>query len=148
MTEGNAPRTVNGMDLLPADTVFCGGKTLTRVHGIALPHPFSGAEIDAYEIHAGRTNAQGEPFCLLDGNKNDGCVCGSVYGTYMHGLFDTGELTEALAKALCAKRGIDYNAAAPVSRAEYLNRQYNLLADGVRKSLDMDSVYRILNKTE
>ena len=30
-----------------------------------------------------------------------------VFGTYLHGLFDTGELTEKLTAFLCKRKGID-----------------------------------------
>ena len=31
---------------------------------------------------------------------------GNVFGTYLHGLFDSGELTERLAELLCRRKGI------------------------------------------
>ena len=47
------------------------------------------------------------------------CTNQNVFGTYLHGLFDSGELTEKLAEYLCARKGIDPAAAAPVSMEEY-----------------------------
>ena len=38
----------------------------------------------------------GEPFCHLADGTPEGCVCKNVFGTYLHGLFDSGELTQAL----------------------------------------------------
>ena len=78
-----------------------------------------------------------------DGTK-EGCVSENVFGTYLHGLFDSGELTEKLAEYLCARKGIDPAAAAPVSMEEYRREQLDILADGVRNSLDMDAVYRAM----
>ena len=37
----------------------------------------------------------------------EGCVNGNVFGTYLHGLFDSGELTAKLAAFLCGRKGID-----------------------------------------
>ncbi|MBS5619103.1 MAG: cobyric acid synthase CobQ, partial [Clostridiales bacterium] len=51
-----------------------------------------------YEIHNGRTTVNGEPFCRLADGTPEGCVCKNVFGTYLHGLFDSGELTQALVK--------------------------------------------------
>ena len=145
-TEGDGPQSLRGMELLPVDTVFEPRKTRTRVQGVIQSGILSGARVDAYEIHTGRTTVDGMAFCRLDSGQSDGCVGGNICGTYLHGLFDTGEATEALAKALCARKGVDYTASAPLERAAWLNEQYDILADGVRSALDMDAVYRILEE--
>jgi adenosylcobyric acid synthase len=74
----------------------------------------------------------------------DGCTNGSVFGTYIHGLFDTGELTERLASYLMKKKGIAGDAISVESRTSYKERQYARLAEIVRGSLDMETVYRSL----
>ena len=86
-----------------------------------------------YEIHNGRTTVNGEPFCRLADGTPEGCVCKNVFGTYLHGLFDSGELTQALVKLLCARKGISPGETHPTS-----------MADGVRKALDMGAVYRAM----
>ena len=88
-----------------------------------------------YEIHNGRTTVNGEPFCRLADGTPEGCVCKNVFGTYLHGLFDSGELTQALVKLLCARKGISPRETRPTSMAEYRQAQFDLLADGVRKAL-------------
>ena len=40
---------------------------------------------------------------------------GNVFGTYLHGLFDSGELTERLAELLCRRKGIAMESAAPIT---------------------------------
>ncbi len=64
-----------------------------------------------------------------------------MFGTYLHGLFDSGELTEQFAAYLCRRKGIDPAAAAPISMQEYRTQQLDLLADGVRHNLDLAAVY-------
>ena len=64
-----------------------------------------------------------------------------VFGTYLHGLFDTGELTEKLVAALCARKGIAPDTAALMPMEQYRQQQFDLLAEGVRKALDMDALY-------
>ena len=64
-----------------------------------------------------------------------------MFGTYLHGLFDSGELTEQLAVYLCRRRGIAPEQAAPLSMETYREQQFDRLADGVRLALDMDAVY-------
>lgn len=145
-TEGGGPRSLRGMELLPVNTVFGPQKTRTRVQGVVQSGILSGARVDGYEIHTGQTTVDGPAFCRLDSGLADGCVSGTVYGTYLHGLFDTGEATEALAKALCERKGLDYAVSAPLERTAYLNQQYDILADSVRSALDMDALYRILEE--
>ena len=78
------------------------------------------------------------------GSQTDGCVNGSVFGTYIHGLFDSGELTEKLASCLMKKKGIAVDTISVEPRISYKERQYARLADIVRASLDMAVVYRAL----
>ncbi len=137
---------VRGMELLPADTVFTRQKTRTRCKAQAVAEPFAGCALEGYEIHMGKTTVHGEPFCRLENGHNDGCWSGNVFGTYLHGLFDTGTLTERLAAGLCRRKGIDYETAAPVPHHAYVQRQYDILADGVRKALDMEKVYGIMER--
>ena len=95
----------------------------------------------------------GHPFSVLEredagncrtGSAYDGCSRGNVFGTYLHGLFDSGEMTEKLAQWLCSRKGIQAGPVSVLSRKEYKEQQYDLLADEVRRALDMDAVYRIL----
>jgi adenosylcobyric acid synthase len=62
-------------------------KTLTRVRGI---EPASGAEVEGYEIHVGRTEGpdMARPW-LAVGGRPEGAMdeTGRVRGTYLHGLF-------------------------------------------------------------
>jgi adenosylcobyric acid synthase len=143
--EGEQPFLL-GMGLLPSKTTFTQQKTRTRVQGVVQADPWKGAKLDAYEIHMGVTVTEGKPFAVFPDGTTDGCVNGQVFGTYLHGLFDTGELTSRLVQSLCKKKGLTPKNIAPISRLEYAEQQYNLLADGVRNAMDMDSIYRILSK--
>ncbi|MBR4212225.1 MAG: cobyric acid synthase [Oscillibacter sp.] len=136
--------TLRGMGLLPCRTVFAASKTLRRARGVATGGPFDGAALDGYEIHMGVTEARGPAFCLLDGARPDGCRRGNVMGTYLHGLFDSGEAAQKLRAWLLARKGIASGDAKPESREAYRERQYDLLAAGVRAALDMDALRRIL----
>ncbi len=143
-TEGGGE--MHGMGLLPVDTVFSDKKTRTRMRATVTAPELAGAELDGYEIHTGKTTVRGEPFCLLENGQPDGCVAGNLFGTYLHGLFDTGSLTRKLAEYLCRRRGISCEQAAPVSHAEYQERQFDLLADGLRRALDMKAIYALMER--
>lgn len=144
-TEGDRDR-LHGMGLLPVTTVFTEKKTRTRKKAQVLTPEFAPAALDGYEIHMGETHDAGRPFCRLEDGQEDGCVQGNVFGTYLHGLFDTGELTEKLAQYLAERKGISIADVRPVSHEAYAQEQYDKLADAVRQSLDMKRIYEIMDR--
>ena len=139
-SESGQPQTLRGLALLPTDTVFTAEKHRAQVTATAAA-PFAGASLTGYEIHTGQTAVQGNPFCTQADGTPEGCVQGTVFGTYLHGLFDSGELTEKLAAYLCRQKGLCPEAAAPISMERYRAQQFDLLADSVRAALDLPAVY-------
>ena len=138
-------REIAGLGLLEMDTVFAGDKrqtqtsgTLGRVEGALAP--LSGLAYQGYEIHMGRAVPEeaAAPPVLAGG--------GNVYGTYVHGFFDAPEVADGVLRALCLRRGVDFSALGAFDAAAYRERQYDLLAQGVRESLDMELVCRILDR--
>ena len=140
-SESGRQQTLRGLGLLPTRTVFSEQKRRAQVKATVAAAPFAGAELEGYEIHTGVTEAEGKPFAHYPDGGREGCVQGNVFGTYLHGLFDTGTLTEALAGWLCRRKGIDPSDAALIPMEEYRRQQFDILADGVRGALDMDAVY-------
>ena len=141
-----------GLGLLPVRTAFTQEKTLCSSAGttLQLGAPFAGLSnlnVAGYQIHMGQTTLEGGiPFCLLADAGEDGCVAGTVMGTYLHGLFDSVPFTQALIDMLLARKGISgARINAPV-RAACREQQLDVLADTLRTSLDMDLVYRILEE--
>ena len=59
---------------------------------------------------------------------------------------DAPGVAEAVVKALCDKNGLDAEALKSFDAAGYKEAQYDKLAAAVRGSLDMELVYRILNR--
>ena len=132
---------IAGMGLLDMDTVFAGEKVQTQTSGTfdgvqGLLSGLNGLDYEGYEIHMGRSQENLPP---LLGN-------GNVYGSYIHGIFDAPGISDAVLKAICEKKGIDFDALETFDVREYKERQYDILADAVRSGLDMDYVYRILNR--
>ncbi len=145
-TEGGGPRTLRGLGLLPVDTVFEPQKRRLQVRGTLLAQPFAGCPAEGYEIHTGRTAVEGTPFCRLEDGATDGCTKGNVWGTYLHGLFDSGEVVSALADCLCAARGLDPGAFTPQDHKARQEKEFARLAAHVRSSLDMEAIYRLLER--
>lgn len=137
--------SVEGLGLLPCETVFVREKLRRRADAQCTAGPLAGASIRGYEIHMGRTERLGGiPFCRTADGEEEGAVVGSVFGTYLHGLFDTGELTEKLAVFLAERKGIEIPRVKPETKETWQSRQYDLLADTVRGSLDMAAIYRAM----
>ena len=143
---------INGLGLLDMVTYFRGEKTRKQVSGVikcgGVFSSLNNAEFEGYEIHMGVSTVKGEPFCHLSNSKDDGCCSGNVFGTYLHGLFDTGELTETLIRWLASRKGIDPGEMTIIPHEVYVQQQYDILADSVRKVLDMDKIYEIMDRYE
>ena len=132
---------IAGMGLLDMQTVFRGQKVQTQTSGVFQQIPgllscLNGMTYTGYEIHMGRSKEAAAP---VVGN-------GSVYGSYIHGIFDAPGVADEIRKALCRQRGISVQTLESDDPAAYKQRQYDTLAQAVREGLDMELVYRILNR--
>lgn len=148
----------SGLGLIDADTVFEQEKTRTRVCGRFGTVPgilgsLSGKTFEGYEIHMGVTNPLNQCSGLAeltaqDGSKkSDGMTNGTnVYGSYVHGLFDSNDVLQALSEAFSERKGIHSGAATKIDLHEYKERQYDQLAEALRTSLNMDEIYRIIRE--
>ena len=132
---------IQGLGLLDMDTVFQGEKVQTQVSGTfdgmtGLLSFLNGMDYTGYEIHMGRSQEKLPP---LQGT-------GNVYGSYIHGIFDAPGVSDQILRAICTKKGLDFAALGTFDLQEYKGRQYDLLADVVRGGLDMELIYRIINR--
>lgn len=130
-----------GMGLLEMNTVFVGEKVQTQTTGVfdgisGVLSGLNGKAYEGYEIHMGRSK---EVMPALIG-------AGNVYGSYIHGVFDAPGISDTILQAICTQKGIDFAALETFDMGKYKERQYDLLADAVRGGLDMDFVYRVLNR--
>lgn len=142
--------TMHGMGLLPVDTVFEPQKVRTRMTGQLLPTSgmfgaLSGTALTGYEIHMGLSTLDegAEPFALLCDGRADGAVCGNVFGSYMHGLFD-GAPGAALCRLLLEKKGLPVDFDEGLTFDAYKDSQYTKLGDSLRASLDFKKIYEIM----
>jgi len=68
------------------------------------------------------------------------------FSVQSHGLFDSGAETERLADWLLERRGLEPMRFRPRSHRDCQEEQFDLLAEAVRDSLDMDEIYRIMEE--
>ena len=79
--------------------------------------------------------------------KQDGCCQDNLYGTYVHGIFDKAEVAETIVRALMKEKGMEPEVGGlSFDYEKYREEQYNRLADTMRKYLDMEAIYRILEE--
>ena len=79
-------------------------------------------------------------------SKGDGAYKGNVYGTYVHGVFDKDGAAAGLVQAVGAKKGIDTEHIAGIDYQTFKETQYDILAEQLRKHMDMERIYRILEE--
>ena len=132
---------IAGLGLIDMDTVFRGDKVQTQTRGVfdrvtGMLENLNGLAYEGYEIHMGRSQ---EKLPVLNGG-------GNVYGSYIHGIFDAPGIADTILKAVCAQKRLDFSARETYDAEEYKERQYDILADAVRQGLDMELIYRILNR--
>jgi adenosylcobyric acid synthase len=101
-----------GLGLLDVTTVMAPDKRLARVAGT---HPASGAAVEGYEIHLGRTEGpdRARGWLRIEG-RDEGAASadGRVLGTYVHGLFAGDGFRAAFLAGLgAAPSGLGYGAA-------------------------------------
>jgi adenosylcobyric acid synthase len=130
-----SPGTVEGLGLLDIATLMSADKSTTLVTGT---HCATGAAIEGYEIHLGRSEGDdcARPLVMIDG-RPDGAtsVDGRVQGTYVHGLF-TGD---AFRKAWLANLGI----ASSLAYDAQIEAALDALADHCERHLDIDRLIEI-----
>ena len=157
-TESELLNTV-GMGLLNIKTEFKTTKRTVQVVGEiidfegVLEH-VSNKTIEGYEIHMGISECYEGciPFAKIHTVLGDTCehvggvknISGTVYGTYIHGIFDNVEVTASIINSLRIKKGLTSFDKSNMSYKEYKETQYNLLADIIRQNINMDLIYKIV----
>lgn len=147
--------SLRGMELLPVETELTKQKIRSQAEGRInkLEGAFfalSGLPYAGYEIHMGQTRrtdqgggtaGAGETgeAVVYDSHKN-------VYGTYMHGIFDTGGVAAAIVEALAEKKGICIESGAYEDYQSLKEKQYDKLADTLREYLNMEEIYGMLRE--
>jgi adenosylcobyric acid synthase len=131
---------VDGLGLLPVETVFGPDKQLDRPSGHA--PLFGGAPASGYRIHHGvprRTG--GEPLLTPD----EGCVAGATLGTSWHGLLESDELRRTLLTWVAARRGLDFTPGRVVF-AEVRERGLDALGDLIEAHADTAALTRLIEQ--
>jgi len=133
---------IEGLGLLPMDTVLEKEKTLTLSRGV---HLDSGQPVQGYEIHHGQDKVPAlRPVIQLeDGTPAGAASDGLVWGVYWHGVFDSDGFRRWFIDRLRTRKGLPPKG--EICCRYDIEPALDRLADVVRQSLDMEAVYRLLN---
>jgi adenosylcobyric acid synthase len=142
---------MEGLGLFGFETVLGPEKRLARTEGTVAPGlpgiwgALGGAQVEGYEIHAGRTDPSAARPLLQLGPYTDGAVSADarVAGTYLHGIFEQREPRHRLLQALAGRRGFDWSPATrPAADA------YDRLADTLEASLQLNVIESLATTKE
>ncbi|OPJ63059.1 cobyric acid synthase [Clostridium oryzae] len=141
---------VEGMGLLPITTELETEKTMTRVKAVLNFNGVKG-QVYGYEIHMGKSSSEsvkplativeknGENVSEAEGAVNEK---GNVIGTYIHGILDSPNLRNMLLNKIRKQKGMALEIS-PVYET-VRDRELDKLADIVRESLDIKSIYAFM----
>lgn len=140
---------MKGLGLLPVSTEFSPEKTTRQTEGTILEPDgwfscLSGERIKGYEIHMGKTKRYGGQALVETDFGIDGCSFENIGGTYIHGIFDEGDGAKKIVMKLLRDKGITPEGVDNFDYDKYKEEQYDLLAKGVRKAIDVDKLYEII----
>jgi len=137
--------SIRAMGLLDVDTVLAPEKTLIKRQGT---HCASGLKVVGYEIHHGRTDTNLRPVLEFDNGETCGTGNGdsgdsSVWGAYLHGLFDEDGFRRWFIDLLRVQKQLE-----PLGEggSTYsVDKSLDDLADLVRSSLNIEKIYQMMN---
>lgn len=134
-------RSIEGMGLLPVRTVLEGKKITVKTK-----FKVNSSYCEGYEIHMGRSEIinSSQSFCTKSNGETDGCMVknGAVAGTYIHGLFENRAVINFLLEGVTDKQ---------IEVKDFKGEkesQYNLLAERLRKYIDMETLYKIMKRDD
>jgi adenosylcobyric acid synthase len=127
---------VEGLSLLPVDTVFGVDKVLGRpVRRLA-----DGTKVEGYEIHHGIVHRRGgEPFFA-----DEGCRDGSVTGTSWHGLLENDVFRRAFLTDVATRAARTYVVSRECRFADMREARFERLADMIADRLETSTLTRII----
>lgn len=137
--EGNLSLT-SGLGLLPTETVLNNNKLTRQIKAVFMP---TSQEIEGYEIHNGITKIMnhGNPVIQHEAGIDGVILNNKCLGTYLHGILDNNCVIEYLLSSTDKNISREKD---KISAKDYKEKQYDLLADHVRKHLNMELLYKII----
>ncbi len=129
--------TLPGLNLLPVRTTFQADKRVSQVEA-----NWESDRWTAYEIHMGETQKTTVCASLLQvqngsGFHDEGCQNQNIWGTYLHGLFESPSMRQRLAR----DAGIKGHEASATSWREHQRAVYDRMADLLDEHLNLEAIW-------
>lgn len=138
---------IEGLGLIPMQTIMAKDKTTVRSEGIAM----IGKErihVEGYEIHMGKSTFQKDYIPLVElSNRYDGTMTSDkkIFGTYLHGIFHNDAFRETILNEIRMKKGL-----APIqNRASFNHKReeaFDKLAQVVRENIQLTRIYKLMEE--
>lgn len=148
--------SIRGMELLPIHTILSGEKYRSQTEDCfedldGIFADLSGEEFVGYEIHNGVSNVNTDTVNGLVIERDDeGDIIllqrENVLGTYVHGIFDNGNIAFKLVSSIAENKGSVLGLTEEFNYQDFKDAEYDKLADIVRNNIDMDFIYGLLNE--
>ena len=130
-------KEINGLGIIPVTTTISKVKKTEQVEFVFLNES---QLCSGYEIHMGVTISENiSPLCNIDGWHEGYFQNERTWGTYIHGIFDNSVVMEFILKQVRPEIEIKQNF------FEFKNKEYDRLANHVRKSVDMQYIYKTIH---
>lgn len=142
------PGEYKGLNLLPITTILSQNK-IARQRQVYSQYPQAGLPVDGYEIHQGRSRINqkmkiaDEEFHQIFDDPGLGLVNSSqsIWGCYLHGIFDNGPWRRAWLNHLRKQRGMSSLATGIPNYREEREAGLNSLADIVNRNLNLKLLF-------
>ncbi len=136
-----------GLHLLPLDTVMEKEKVCDGFEGrisgtTGILEGMRDLKVSGYQIHMGKTTPR-DTLCEFTSGQTGYCR-DNIYGTYVHGIVDKKEISCGLIERIAEKNGKSIGTKKVTDYSHFKDRQYDLLAAELKKSLDMEYIYGIM----
>ena len=142
--EGSAGGSAAGLNLLPLRTVFGRAKALQHRRSLALWPSASGdapVELEGFELHRGHSSGL-EACTPLCADEGLGWRAGSVAGTYLHGVFESGPWRRRWLNQLRLRKGLPLLSERQPHHSRQRDALLDRLADAFEQHLNLEPVLR------
>lgn len=134
---------VDGLGLLDASTRFEGTKVTRQRSGSSA----EGWAVSGYQIHHGRVSAD-TPWLALagaaDGARGKSGAGAEIYGTTLHGIFESDEFRREFLGVVARKAGKRHSSSTGPSFAQAREAAIDRIADAIEAHVDMKAIDRII----
>lgn len=127
----------DGLNIFETETVFKNEKQLKRVEGEAF-----NKRINGYEIHVGITVNNKNPFVQLQDRFDGDFIENKYFGTYVHGIFDSGEFRSYILNIVRRKKGMKEKQTEDLW--EIRQRELDRLEEIFRENVDIEYIKTLL----